>query len=121
MYDRTQNKRTKKVKEIVIKGKTWTIEEVKDLLKRNNKAVERAIKLLYSFQTEAEKALETASTVNGKGFNKFDAEILSSYAEQLLEGRRLTIKQLCVARPKILKYTKQIFNYMLEKNNLATN
>ena len=121
MYDRTQNKRTKKVKEVVIKGKTWNIETLKDLLKRNNKAVERAILLLYSFQTEAEKSIGVTSANNGKGFNKFDSEILSSYAEQLQEGRRLTIKQLCVARPKILKYTKQIFNYMLEKNNLVTN
>ena len=113
--------RAKKVKEVIIKGKTWTLEAVKDLLKRNNKAVERAILLLYSFQTETEKGDGYTSASNGKGFNKFDAEILSSYAVQLQEGRHLTIKQMCVARPKILKYTKQIFNYMLEKNNLVTN
>ena len=112
-YDRTKDKPNKPNKKVVIfNGKEWTKESIKDLLKRSDKAVERGILRIYSFQTDEEKYVGMTKTVNGKGFNKFDVEILTSYAEQIKEGRHLTLKQMYVARPKICKYAGQLLEYI---------
>lgn len=116
MYDRNKDK--KKTKQVEVNGKLWNKESLKDLLKRNNKAIERAILLLYSFQTYEERTYGHTETNNGVGFNRLDANILSSFAEQLNRGYHLTEKQIAIARPKLLKYTGQILNYMIKKSNL---
>ena len=121
MYDRTKEKKKKSNKQVIVNGKAWDKETLIDLLKRNDKAVERAILLIYSFQTEEEKYAEMTGIKNNKGFNMYDAEVMSSMAKQLQKGIHLTCKQMYVARPKIQKYTKQILNYMKEKENLKNN
>ena len=104
------------MKEITIKNRVWTKDSVKTLLQNNNKAVIRALKLLYSFQTVDERWSESAIEANGKGFNSFDSELLSNFAEKLLRGKGLSQKQMEIARKRILKYSGQIFNYMEENN-----
>ena len=115
MYNRDKDKKKTKVE---VKGVLWDIPKLKDLLMRNNKAIERAVLLLYSFQTYEERTYGHTETNNGVGFNRLDANILSSFAEQLNKGYHLSEKQIAIARPKILKYTRQIFKYMQKKNNL---
>ena len=115
MFDRNKDNKKKNKEAVIVNDKEWTKESLKDLLKRNDKAVYRAILLLYSFQTDEEKYFENVQTVNGKGFNKFDVELLSSYARQIKNGRELTERQMYSARPKILKYVGQILNYMRER------
>jgi hypothetical protein len=116
MFDRTKaEKKKKKSEQVIVNGKTWDKESIRDLLDRNDKAVYRAILLIYSFQTDEEKYTGVTKTVNGKGFNKMDVEILSSYAMQLKQGRELTLKQMYVARPKIKKYAGQIISYMKQR------
>jgi hypothetical protein len=122
MYDRVKDqKKEKKSEQVIVKSKTWDKESLKDLLDRNDKAVYRAILLIYSFQTDEEKYMGTTKTVNGKGFSKFDVEVLSSFAMQLRRGQELTLKQMYVARPKIKKYVGQILQYMKdrEESNLV--
>lgn len=122
MYDRTKDqKKKKKSEQVIVNGKAWDKESIKDLLDRNDKAVYRAILLIYSFQTDEEKYMGTTKTVNGKGFSKFDVEVLSSFAMQLRRGQELTLKQMYVARPKIKKYAGQILQYMKdrEESNLV--
>lgn len=82
---------------------TWTVEAVRDLLNKNNFAVERAILALYARQEEDEKAEQITSHNNGKGFAAFDAEFFSSLALFILnsknpKGHRLTPGQLKVCR-----------------------
>ena len=48
-----------KSKVVVVKNKAWTKEDIKELLRKNNKAVERAIVLLYSFQTYDEQKIRS--------------------------------------------------------------
>ena len=118
MYDRTKDTaKKKKSEQVIINGKAWDKESLKELLDRNDKAVYRAILLIYSFQTDEEKYIGATKTVNGKGFSKFDVEVLSSFAMQLRRGQELTLKQMYVARPKIKKYVGQILQYMKEKNS----
>ena len=122
MYNRTKDqKKKKKSEQVIVNGKAWDKESIKDLLDRNDKAVYRAILLIYSFQTDEEKYMGTTKTVNGKGFSKFDVEVLSSFAMQLRRGQELTLKQMYVARPKIKKYAGQILQYMKdrEESNLV--
>ena len=112
-YDRSKDKPKKKSKKVVVfKGKLWTKEAVKDLLKRSDKAVEQGILRIYTYQTDEEKYKGITKTVNGKGFSKFDVELLSSFAIQLRQGRHLTEKQMYKARPKILKYAGQLLEFI---------
>lgn len=119
MYVRPENKprRKKSKKEVVLNGKVWTKESVKDLLRRSDKAVERGILRIFSFQTDEEQYKGVTKTVNGKGFSKFDVEILTSFALQIRRGKHLTEKQMYKARPKICKYAGQLLEYMRTKED----
>lgn len=68
----------------------------------------RAITVLHGFQTAEEQEDKRTTLHNGAGFNALDAEILSSFAEQLAKGRTLSPKQLAIAFRKLPKYQKQI-------------
>lgn len=112
MYNRTKDLKRRKSEQVIVKGKAWDKDSLRDLLNKNDVAVKRAILLIYSFQTDEEKCFGATKTVNGKGFSKFDVEILSSYAVQLQRGHDLSLAQMYVARPKIKKYVGQILQYM---------
>jgi hypothetical protein len=88
--------------------KVWTKEEIKDLLERSNKMVHRSIVKIFERQTEDEKSTEATNHNNGVGFNGIDAQLLSSFAKQILAGRTLSDKQLYYARKKIMKYAGQL-------------
>ena len=115
MYDRTKDKNIKS-KTATIKNKTWTKEKIVKLLNTNDKAVERAILRLYSFQTIDERTYGHTETNNGVGFNRYDANLLSGFAEQLIQYKRpLSGKQLIIARKKLVKYANQLLNYVESK------
>ena len=88
--------------------KVWTKEEIRDLLERSNKMVHRSIVKIFERQTEDEKSTEATNHNNGVGFNSVDAQLLSSFAKQILEGRSLSPKQLEWARKKLPKYSNQL-------------
>ena len=88
--------------------KTWSKEDVKDLLTKNDFAVKRAIIALYSLQTEAEKRRHSTEDKNKKGFNSLDADFLSSLAEQLVKNGSLSVKQIASGRKAVLKYSGQL-------------
>lgn len=118
MYNRSKDKNIKS-KVVVVKNKPWDKDKIIKLLLTNDKAVERAILLLYSFQTEDERIYGHTGVINGKGFNRLDANILSSFAEQItIKKKPLSYKQLIIARKKLVKYTGQILDYMAEQNKI---
>jgi predicted GTPase len=100
---------------------------VKDLLTRNDKAVKRALVVIWERQTEDEKAAHTTHENNGIGFNGVDAPILTSFVEQMKrkgetqglnwkQGEAwLSPKQVQLARKKVMKYSGQLFRIMVEK------
>lgn len=65
---------------------------------------------LYGYQTQQEQAAQITVEDNGVGFNGVDAEILSSFSQQILAGRILSEKQLNNARLRLPKYHRQIEN-----------
>lgn len=89
--------------------KVWTKQDVIDLLDRSDKAVARAIMVIFSRQTDSERAQGETVEHNGVGFTAFDAPFLTSLAERLPQyGNRMTERQLVVARKKIRKYWRQL-------------
>lgn len=106
--------KVKALKKITIKGVEWTPEYVKQQIIENDSALKKALLRIYSFQTAEEKLVEGTHETNGKGFNGTDAQILSSFAKQLEERNWLSPKQIAIARKKMVKYSRQIFTYIVE-------
>ena len=106
--------KVKAPKKITIKGVEWTPEYVKQQIIENDSALKKALLRIYSFQTAEEKLVEGTYETNGKGFNGTDAQILSSFAKQLEERNWLSPKQIAIARKKMVKYSRQIFTYIVE-------
>jgi hypothetical protein len=91
-------------------GKTWSKEEIKTMLVQSDKAVLRAVVAIFKYQTDMEKASHHTNNTNGVGFNKCDAPLLSSFAEQIIRRGALSDKQMIYARKKICKYAGQLAN-----------
>ena len=88
--------------------KTWTIEEIRELLKESDKAVARAILAIYNRQTEDEKIVKETSASNGVGYNGVDANFMSSLAQFYQSKGFLSVGQLKYGRKKIMKYAGQL-------------
>lgn len=88
--------------------KTWKKEEIVELLEKNDKAVLRGLIVLYSLQTTDEKVMQDTIENNGIGFSGFDAEFLSSLAQQAMKYGRLSERQMEVLRGRIKKYAGQL-------------
>lgn len=101
----------------------WTAEQILGKLERSNVFVERALTLLYSYQTSDEQASQSTNEDNGVGFNMVDAAFLSSLAQQVQEnarnprsrfhreGTRLSDNQRRAARRKLTKYVNQLVRH----------
>lgn len=83
-------------------------EKVKALLQSSDKAVCRGLLRIYERQTASEQRADTTTDANGVGFSAFDAEILSSFAKQLLQGKTLSPRQMELARKKVVRYAGQL-------------
>ena len=88
--------------------KTWTAEEISDLIQTNDRVLYNALKKLYSYQTATEQEHKDTHVVNGVGFNSYDAPILSDIAEFLIRTGFLTYNQKRLVRKKLKKYTNQL-------------
>jgi hypothetical protein len=97
-------------------AKVWTKETIRETLATSTIMVERSLLKLYARQTSDEQAAKTTSHSNGQGFNGTDANILTSFAQwiekgaqkNIPEGKRLSEKQLIIARKKLAKYAGQL-------------
>jgi len=88
--------------------KIWTKEEIKDLLKTRSDAVVRGMLRIYDLQTESEQVFGDTHEHNGVGFNGIDGGIMSSFSEFYKKTGFLTLKQMKIARKKMLKYAGQL-------------
>jgi hypothetical protein len=81
-------------------SKTWTKAEILRLLETDDRAVERAILLVYKNQTNTEKESSETTHTNHMGFSKAHAKKFSGMAQQLINypGYRLSPRQLSFAR-----------------------
>lgn len=85
----------------------------------NPQALKQVLLYLYQFQTPIEQQADVTVELNGKGFNHVDAEILSSFAKQVLKGYELTPKQYNILKLRLPKYHSQFENGAWQHINLA--
>lgn len=88
--------------------KTWTREEIEGLLRINDRAVERAMVVIWERQTADEQAVGATRHHNGIGFCGWSARSGSYFAGWVREGRRLTGKHLERARRIALHHAGQL-------------
>lgn len=74
--------------------------------------------VIYAKQTLGEQASQTTSELNSVGFSGVDAEILSSFSDQVKRGRTLSPKQMVIVFKKMPKYWEQLWDN--SKNQEAT-
>lgn len=82
--------------------------EIKALLLRSDKAVQRALVVIYDRQTRDEKASDDTKHQNQMGFSCFHVKSGSYLACWVLSGRNLTGKHLERARKLVCHYTRQL-------------
>ena len=94
-----------------------------DAIDRSDVFVERAILAIYERQTADEKVVGITTDDNGVGFSGCHSEIGSSFAEQILankygndDGRRLSPKQMAVARKIARRYSRQLIEIADERS-----
>ena len=107
----------RKSKTVIIKGKIWSKEIIKQGILTNDKILYHALNRIYQNQTSEEQFGEETIERNGVGFNSADAEILTSFVNGLKKYGSLTPKQKEIARKKMPKYAGQIFEYLKETYN----
>ena len=85
------------------------------LLKTNDRALLRAIWVIYARQTVEEQIYGVSTEENGRGFSKIDAEFFTELVVQMQHGRELSPRQMAIARNKITKYWRQLMEESKEK------
>jgi hypothetical protein len=91
------------------------IHHIREMLGRNPKWAVAALLRIYERQTEEEQASQSTHVHNGVGFTGADAEILSSFAQQVQRGRTLSAKQMDLLNRRIRKYARQLESIAAEK------
>jgi hypothetical protein len=100
---------------VALTPKVWTKEAVLALIDKwttpgeeNGKAMFRALHSLYDRQTVGEQASHESREQNGRGFTKFDAELLTDIAKKSEKFGSLTPKQTQLVGRRIRKYHRQL-------------
>ncbi len=96
-----------KVWETFTNQKQWEF-YIKNLVKTNDRALVKAILLIYDLQTEEEKNTGQSVEENKIGFNKIDAYELGNIAKKIKRGQSLTKLEVAKSRNKMQKYWKQL-------------
>lgn len=87
---------------------SWTKDKIADLLKSNDRAVEKAMVALYNRQTSDEQRDSHTRHDNQRGFRANHASKGSYYARWVIGGRPLSGRHLTNARNIALHYTQQL-------------
>lgn len=95
--------------------KQWTKEEIKKMLQKSNKAVERGITAIYTRQLADERLSECTKYHNGVGFSAFDAKRASYYAKWIHSGKHLSGIHITKARKIAIKYAQQLTDMANQK------
>jgi len=98
--------------------KTITKDFIKNQLATNPTWAVKALVKIYERQTIDEQSSQSTKENNGIGFNGLDANILSSFAEQVNKGRNLSVKQMTIVYKKMPRYWKQVASLFLVINSL---
>ena len=92
-----------------LKQKQLKIAYIRNKLGNDIRWATRGVLRIFENQTQDEQNTDQVIEQNGVGFNGVDAEILSSFAKQILNGRNLTQKQNAILLKAMPKYAKQLY------------
>jgi hypothetical protein len=85
------------------------IQEWKRKIATDKRWAIRALIVIYENQTADEKDIGVTKHNNGVGFNGTDAELLTSFAQQVNAGRNLSQRQTDYLFKKMPKYAGQLY------------
>lgn len=101
---------------VLYNERIWGKDDIQQLLDSNDRAVSRALMVVYANQTADEQASEQTKHDNGIGFTGRDAEWLTDIAKKWQRyGRWASQKQLNAVRRAMKKYWRQMLLEMVEK------
>ena len=89
-------------------NKELTKESIKEKITTDRTWTERAVVVIYEYQTADEQQDAETRHNNKVGFSGPDAYILSEFARWLNSGKHLSQKQLALAQKRIGKYAGQL-------------
>lgn len=95
--------------------KQWE-DYLKTLVKTNDRALFKAIILIYDMQTNEEKSTGLSVEENNVGFSKVDAYEMGVIAKKIKRGDTLTKSEIAKSRNKMPKYWKQLM--IISKRNM---
>lgn len=95
----------------------YTKDEIRHKLGTDHRWTERALLALLALQTADEQQDGTTRYQNAQGFNALDANILTSFAQQVQRGRQLSVKQLAIAYRLLPKYAGQLHRIAKQKGD----
>lgn len=81
---------------------------LKQLVKSNNKALYRAVVIVYQNQTDKEQISGQSIEDNYVGFTKWDAKEMTAIAQKIIRKQKLTDSEIAKSRNKMQKYWKQL-------------
>jgi hypothetical protein len=93
-----------------LKTKKAKMEYLKEKLSTDARWAVRGLLKIYEFQTDDEQTIGCTVEFNNVGYSGCDSDILSSFAEQVLKGRKLSEKQMAIVFKKIPKYRRQLMD-----------
>ena len=96
----------------ILTMKMKVAEYIKNQLATNQAWAVKALVKVYTLQTMDEQITGQTSNLNGVGFSGVDSKILSSFAEQVNNGRNLSDKQMAIVFKKMPRYHKQIASFI---------
>ena len=85
-----------------------TKESIQTLLATNDRAIARALVVLFERQTEDEQEAHETRHTNHRGFNHADAKEGTRMARVVLNGRPLSTQSMERARKMLMKYAGQL-------------
>lgn len=93
-----------------------TKESLRDKITTDDKWATRALLALYARQTADEQQGAHTNTHNAMGFNKFDAEFMTSLVAFYKQTGFLTPGQLAALKKKLGKYAGQLLKVAQQKS-----
>lgn len=100
-----------KINIILKTEKVWTKEEILANIETKENWACNALMAVFKNQTSDEQTGHYTKHTNSKGFTKFDAELLTSFAHQYSSKNWLSRKQLKIVRRRIPKYWRQLLAF----------
>lgn len=92
-------------------AKYWDEYSIRQLLNENDRAVEKALIVLFNNQTDYEQVTEATEVHNDRGFTSTDARFFTSLAKQVMRGHHLSEKQLGFLRAPTPRFGSRIGKY----------